>query len=191
LVNPFRWEHVLIPVLPDICEGYLEAPVPFLIGIPKDYKENKEFFNIVWSRDTLIVVLDEGKVYFHGPDPKSLKNSPLPKLKGLKEQIAKGYKAFESETELRYSPSEKQIKAIRSIQQAIEKSFNKLLLNQVNKANYKELLNESTKELNIDAAKKLLKKVSHNSDIEFLEKFCETQMLAGYIKEKYENKATS
>eukprot|EP00826_Nyctotherus_ovalis_P000711 TRINITY_DN10023_c0_g1_i5.p1 TRINITY_DN10023_c0_g1~~TRINITY_DN10023_c0_g1_i5.p1 ORF type:complete len:205 (-),score=38.07 TRINITY_DN10023_c0_g1_i5:147-761(-) len=190
LLSPFHWEHVLIPVLPDICEGYLEAPVPFLIGVPKDFYENKELFNITWSRDTLIVLLDKRKILYNGADPKSPKASHLPKLKALKEQLGREYGVFQAKRELHYSPSEKQIKAVKNISQTIEMTFGKLLLNEINKVGCKALIKDSTKELDVDAAKKFVKRMA-GADAEFLEKFCETQMFASYIKEKYENSTST
>ena len=38
LMYPFEWMHVLISVLPDQLEDYLNAPFPYIIGINK--KEN-------------------------------------------------------------------------------------------------------------------------------------------------------
>jgi hypothetical protein len=32
---PFYWHHILIPVLPARLISYLQAPVPFLVGIDK------------------------------------------------------------------------------------------------------------------------------------------------------------
>lgn len=32
-VFPFRWEHVLIPILPAPLKEYLSAPVPIIVGI--------------------------------------------------------------------------------------------------------------------------------------------------------------
>ncbi len=33
LIFPFCWNHVLIPILPDILKSYTETPVPFIIGL--------------------------------------------------------------------------------------------------------------------------------------------------------------
>ena len=30
---PFRWEHVIIPILPTTLKEYITAPVPLLVGI--------------------------------------------------------------------------------------------------------------------------------------------------------------
>lgn len=43
LLFPFKWMHIYIPVLPDAYElEILEAPVPYLIGIPKERKDFKQ-----------------------------------------------------------------------------------------------------------------------------------------------------
>ena len=33
LLYPFTWEYTYIPVLPEQLHGYLQAPVPFIVGI--------------------------------------------------------------------------------------------------------------------------------------------------------------
>ena len=33
LLRPFTWQSLLLPVLPDQLLGFLEAPVPFVIGV--------------------------------------------------------------------------------------------------------------------------------------------------------------
>lgn len=63
LMYPFKWEQVLIPVLPQSLEDYLQAPFPYIIGIssrncPTDLHQ-----------DTVKVVLDKGKVDCDTPLP--------------------------------------------------------------------------------------------------------------------------
>mmetsp|Transcript_31206 Transcript_31206/g.78017 ORF Transcript_31206/g.78017 Transcript_31206/m.78017 type:complete len:827 (-) Transcript_31206:197-2677(-) len=36
LLFPFRWEHVYVPVLPSRLAGFLQAPVPFMVGATPD-----------------------------------------------------------------------------------------------------------------------------------------------------------
>ena len=38
LLWPFEWHLTLIPILPDIMMAYVEAPVPFIIGLKNDTK---------------------------------------------------------------------------------------------------------------------------------------------------------
>lgn len=33
LMYPFTWEYTYIPVLPEQLHGYLQAPVPYIVGI--------------------------------------------------------------------------------------------------------------------------------------------------------------
>jgi hypothetical protein len=39
-VFPFRWEHVLIPILPITLKDYLAAPVPLIVGINPSMLDN-------------------------------------------------------------------------------------------------------------------------------------------------------
>ena len=55
-VYPFRWEHVLIPILPNTLKEYLAAPVPLIVGIAPSI-----FYNTIES-DCIIVHLDDGAV---------------------------------------------------------------------------------------------------------------------------------
>lgn len=47
LMYPYTWEYTYIPVLPEQLHGYLQAPVPFIVGIhgrpeevPEDVKKS-------------------------------------------------------------------------------------------------------------------------------------------------------
>ncbi len=33
LIHPFAWQHVYVPILPSSLEHFLEAPVPFIMGL--------------------------------------------------------------------------------------------------------------------------------------------------------------
>ena len=33
LIHPFRWPHVYVPILPPMLENFLDAPVPFIMGL--------------------------------------------------------------------------------------------------------------------------------------------------------------
>jgi len=34
LLFPMNWQHIFIPILPKTMIEYVEAPMPFLIGVP-------------------------------------------------------------------------------------------------------------------------------------------------------------
>ena len=36
LTFPFSWPHVFVPILPASQHGFLDAPVPFIMGLRKD-----------------------------------------------------------------------------------------------------------------------------------------------------------
>lgn len=34
LLFPFTWQHVYVPILPPSLQHFLDAPVPFIMGLP-------------------------------------------------------------------------------------------------------------------------------------------------------------
>lgn len=186
VLDPLRWEHVLIPILPDICSEFIEAPVPLLAGIPKDYKDCAELLNVTWSRETLLVVLEEKKVVRCGPAENGMMS--LPKLGGLKELIALEYKPFES-ISLCYVPNEAQIKATREICGLIKSLINKIFLNEINKTNCESFISKTTGVVEVGQVKSSIAQIAATVDLKFLERLCETQMVAAYIKERYDSAA--
>ena len=148
--------------------------------MPKDFKSNKELFNIPWSRDTLIVNLNEQEIYYCGPNSESIKNLPLPKLRGLKDLLLKPYKEFSHSTNICYCPTESQIKAIEDIEYIIGSSLNKSFLEKINKHNDNR---NTDNDIGVAYAKKLMQNISMGSDNVFLERFSETQMFNVYLKE--------
>eukprot|EP00826_Nyctotherus_ovalis_P006012 TRINITY_DN1137_c0_g2_i1.p1 TRINITY_DN1137_c0_g2~~TRINITY_DN1137_c0_g2_i1.p1 ORF type:complete len:282 (+),score=59.22 TRINITY_DN1137_c0_g2_i1:1621-2466(+) len=186
VLDPLRWEHVLIPILPDICSEFIEAPVPLLAGIPKDYQDCAELLDITWSRETLLVILEEKKVIRCGPAENGAMS--LPKLGGLKELIALEYKPFEG-VSLCYVPNEAQIKATRDICGLIKSLISKIFLNEINKANCESFISKTTGVVEVDQVKSSITQIAATVDLKFLEKLCETQMVAAYIKERYDSSA--
>lgn len=60
---PFAWQHVCIPVLPAALAGYLEAPMPFLIGAPRaHYLRARACAGPAGLADAVVVDLDAGTV---------------------------------------------------------------------------------------------------------------------------------
>jgi hypothetical protein len=37
MLEPFQWQHIFIPVLPNMLNDVLEAPCPFFIGTPNEF----------------------------------------------------------------------------------------------------------------------------------------------------------
>ena len=55
LLEPFRWEGIFIPLLPDIAYDVLGSPVPIIVGILND--EGKRFQRHI-EEDSPIAILD-------------------------------------------------------------------------------------------------------------------------------------
>ena len=65
LCFPFTWDHIYIPILPSRMLSYLQAPVPFLVGINREYfdtpieQENR-------PSDAVLIDLDNDKITSSG-----------------------------------------------------------------------------------------------------------------------------
>jgi len=66
LLLPFHWRHVFVPYLPQHLQAYLDAPVPFLMGLEKGCTLSTE--------DYVIVDLDTGSI----SSPHQLPSLPAP-----------------------------------------------------------------------------------------------------------------
>ena len=54
-IYPFSWQHALIPIMPERLLGYLEAPIPFIVGLErKTIPKNINFTEL----DVVVVDLD-------------------------------------------------------------------------------------------------------------------------------------
>ena len=57
LIHPFQWQHVYIPILPPVHSDFLNAPVPYLMGMPtQGYDLSNLPPEVVW------VNLDENQI---------------------------------------------------------------------------------------------------------------------------------
>lgn len=59
LMYPFEWHHIYVPVLSESLLDYVQAPTPFIQGVPKD------LFNLIPRNmldDVIIVDVDKAKV---------------------------------------------------------------------------------------------------------------------------------
>ena len=60
IMRPFVWQGLFIPILPHVLADYLEAPVPFVVGIQRQ--------PIGLRPDLLVVLLDSNKILTMGGD---------------------------------------------------------------------------------------------------------------------------
>ncbi|KAA8528387.1 hypothetical protein F0562_035742 [Nyssa sinensis] len=54
LIRPYQWQSLLMPVLPDDMVDFLDAPVPYIVGVEKKTTE-------VQSKLTNVILLDANK----------------------------------------------------------------------------------------------------------------------------------
>ncbi len=47
LLFPFSWPHVFVPILPSSQKGFLDAPVPFIMGLRMDSESINEELDIM------------------------------------------------------------------------------------------------------------------------------------------------
>lgn len=45
LLWPFAWPHVFVPFLPASQRGFLDAPVPYLMGLRVDSHQDKNIYS--------------------------------------------------------------------------------------------------------------------------------------------------
>ena len=49
LLFPLHWQHVYVPILPSSLMHFLDAPVPFIMGVYCQTDEDKESLDIPWE----------------------------------------------------------------------------------------------------------------------------------------------
>eukprot|EP01022_Parablepharisma_sp_SALTPOND_P031428 TRINITY_DN799_c0_g2_i2.p2 TRINITY_DN799_c0_g2~~TRINITY_DN799_c0_g2_i2.p2 ORF type:complete len:462 (+),score=33.51 TRINITY_DN799_c0_g2_i2:1520-2905(+) len=189
LLSPFKWEHIIIPILPSMCLEILEAPVPFLVGIPKSVSEGLRFTKDTWCQQTVVVLLDIGKVYICPPEAEEEKVTKLPLLNGLEKTLELLFQTFEKSRKksqvLCYHPTTSQIEAIVSASRKVRAAVEKTMLEKLPKQ-------ESRKEngtLEMDKICNALMEGTGEVDKEFLKMFGETQMFASYLEDRYKMQA--
>jgi len=77
LLYPIKWRHVFVPYLPESINDYIEAPVPFIMGILRG--------NPATSKECVRVDIDRGKVTL--PDSIQLPSPPAPQTTLLYKEL--------------------------------------------------------------------------------------------------------
>jgi hypothetical protein len=162
LLYPFKWEHIVIPIVPDICLEMLEAPVPFIMGVPKSIEEGRLFANDNWCQDTMIVLLDIGNVM----TCRQYKKIKMPRLNELEKAIEMSIKSFKK-SRPRYRLSVEQEKTVLGICKTIESSLQKAIIDKLPK----EITSEKNRSLTYHKILDSLAKGVEKADKEFVEQF--------------------
>ena len=83
ILYPFCWQHLFIPILPQSFVDYLEAPIPFIIGLPHSVFDRL----CPCLADTVHVDADTDSVL--SPFPQDLSNFPQGITHFLKKHLTK------------------------------------------------------------------------------------------------------
>jgi DENN (AEX-3) domain len=172
LIRPYSWPHLLIPIIPLSLLDLLDAPIPLLVGIPKNPQIALKKLNHL-----LIVDLDNKninrKVQSHLLSSSKLS---IPNIKT--ESLISSYKIFN--TGPCYNPTSTHLKHSKKIIEKI-KSYVRSLL--VNLGTIQSVV-ESNNIRDFDSIIQLLKE--QNSDHEeFRNNFYSTQMCINAVEEYY------
>lgn len=86
LMYPFRWQHIMVPLLPRMFLDYLTAPMPFVCGIHVSLEE--EFERLPTEEDLVIVKLNTNEVMFCGTVMEQLAPLPSSHMGVLKKRVS-------------------------------------------------------------------------------------------------------
>jgi len=159
----------MIPVLPKIIKDFIEVPLPFLIGVNaspeelKDYPENEG--------SPVIVMLDKGEVIQN-------KETKTPELTELRNKLKKCYgKEYMKKHAVKvdYFSTENQAAEICN---QIETTLKKTIINKI--PLHCDFISE---DLDIEKIKLEIKNKTNKADLEFVDKFVETQIFANYAEQ--------
>ncbi len=117
LVRPFRLQSVVIPILPDKLLGFLEAPVPVMIGVP-----NADLVRRIRDQftDVIIVDIDRNRIAC----PSDIKVPNISKATRLVSRIAPYYSQFQKVTKkMPYFPQPDQTALVECIASETSKHF--------------------------------------------------------------------
>jgi len=183
LLNPFKWENIVVPIVPDICLELLEAPVPCLMGIQRNIEGGKKLEQTICTQETVIVLLDSSEIIHCLPKGSQKMLKKLPKLSELKANIEKNYVNFAA-IKGTYHFTDPIKKSVEEIQLKIESAINKSILN------YLPIIPPRTSDKEVDILKVRQELIGHIRpvDEEFVKLFSETQMFASYIDENDKEK---
>lgn len=172
LLSPFRWEHILIPVMADEYLEYLDTPFPCIMGLPLATKQAEDLINSIREHEALMVFLDTGKVKDYVPEGKSQSPTTIPDLNNLKKTIEPEYKKIRGRRG--------NVKAgVEKILATIENCMRRAILNYLPTILPRKI--NDVLAIDLERVKrKVIGKVKP-ADEQFAELHCCTQMFAQYL----------
>ncbi len=160
--------------------------MPFMLGLHKSAAEGLALANNVWSRETLIVLLDVSRVIRCGPThTHDLLHLPL--LHDLPTSLSPVYSAFGPGAGVCYYPNEAQTAATDAISTRIRAALQSAILEKTET----ESISSFDPNTIVEKLKAQLKRKANPEDAEFIALFSDTQMFATYILDRHEEIANA
>eukprot|EP00826_Nyctotherus_ovalis_P016279 TRINITY_DN14702_c0_g1_i2.p1 TRINITY_DN14702_c0_g1~~TRINITY_DN14702_c0_g1_i2.p1 ORF type:complete len:257 (+),score=26.25 TRINITY_DN14702_c0_g1_i2:338-1108(+) len=185
LLHPFKWQNILIPIVPNKCLELLEAPVPCIMGLKGTVTQGKQIAQSMVMQETMIVLLDSGEIIDCFPPGASSDLKKLPHLSNLKSKIAPDYAAFLSLKNYQITNAMKEAagRIATSVQVAIEKTILTYLPS--------ILPHDESGKVDLKRMRECVVKSTKPIDEEFVLQVCHTQMFATYLDELDKRKMES
>jgi hypothetical protein len=175
IIRPFKWPHLLSPILPFSLREILEAPVPLLIGLASSPPKRKNFAHVIW------VMLDEPKINKRVQAKDTLvREVKEPYADNLKQWLSVAYKHFVSDKPI-FLPTAAQRNAASEIVKQIRTYWDSLLFGLpeappvVPGGNY----------LDVEGMSRSLISGTPAADQRFLQPFLQSQLFVNHVEERY------
>lgn len=167
-----------------MCLEILEAPVPFIVGVPKPVTEGMTFTKDAWCQQTAIVMLDLGQVFIcKCPYDSTEVLKKLPSLAGLAKGLEGPFQQFAKDLPkdtLAYHPTKRQNDAVATVCHRMRMAIEKTMLGALPKTIPKK--EDGT--IDLERVSATLQDSADAVDREFMNLFCETQMYASLVEER-------
>lgn len=175
LLRPFKWQHIIVPILPRISYQILEAPVPFIIGVNESAGELETLDTTEWCPIAVYVLLDEGilKTQMNAPTRYQIKCTKI---------LSELYKQFQQrDGSICYSPNVEQLEAVTGILSSIEQEIKSIFVETLPSSI--EFLEDGSPDF--QQIIKIIRKAFPKLNLEFIKKFLGTQFYMQFLSDKY------
>ena len=174
LMKPFKWIHLMMPVVPQCLKEVIEAPLPFIVGLHGAPPLNRiSYSHIIW-----VLLDDPRKEKRISARKEVMKEVREPYAENMKPYLNGLYKHFD-ESKLCYNPNEMQRRTCVEIAHELEKYFSSIL------ESITEECLEGDNYLDIEFLSAKLLHKHCVSDHSFLRNFLKSQIFIKAVEEKY------
>ncbi|CAG9332371.1 unnamed protein product [Blepharisma stoltei] len=169
LLRPFKWPHLLIPLIPDSLRELLEAPVPLLAGLPGTAPASRRnMVNVIW------VLLDEPNQIRRIQGPKLLIQEVHEPNEFYQSKELSNFASVFTQERVQFTPTPEQRNSCLEIAKFIKSYWLKIL----------GLIHEDLTK-NFDALQVHIIDSSPKGDHLFLNGLMQTQIFINSLEEKF------